>query len=58
MDAASSAGERLIAEVNQGGEMFESVIRQIDPLVTIKKVHAVQWQKQFVRSTHKSTDCS
>ena len=33
-------GERLIAEVNQGGDMFESVIRQIDPLVAIKKVHA------------------
>ena len=33
-------GERLIAEVNQGGDMVESVIRQIDPLVAIKKVHA------------------
>ena len=33
-------GERLIADVNQGGDMFESVIRQIDPLVAIKKVHA------------------
>ena len=33
-------GERLIAEFNQGGDMVESVIRQIDPLVAIKKVQA------------------
>ncbi|WP_135505113.1 DNA-packaging protein [Roseovarius aestuariivivens] len=32
--------ERLVAEVNQGGEMVEEVIRQVDPLVPVKSVHA------------------
>ena len=32
--------ERLVAEVNQGGELVESVIRQIDPLVPVKAVRA------------------
>lgn len=32
--------ERLVAEVNQGGDMVESVIRQVDPTVPFKKVHA------------------
>ena len=32
--------ERLVAEVNQGGEMVSSVIRQVDPLIPIKTVHA------------------
>ena len=32
--------ERLVAEVNQGGEMVEEVIRQVDPLVPVKTVHA------------------
>lgn len=32
--------ERLVAEVNQGGDMVESVIRQVDPLVPFRKVHA------------------
>ena len=32
--------ERLVAEVNQGGDLVEQVIRQIDPLVPIKAVHA------------------
>jgi phage terminase large subunit-like protein len=32
--------ERLVAEVNQGGEMVEQVIRQVDPLVPVKTVHA------------------
>ena len=32
--------ERLVAEVNQGGDLVETVIRQVDPLVPIKKVHA------------------
>lgn len=31
---------RLIAEVNQGGNMVEAVIRQIDPLVPYRAVHA------------------
>jgi phage terminase large subunit-like protein len=34
--------ERLVAEVNQGGALVESVIRQVDPLVPIRTVHAVQ----------------
>ena len=29
-----------MAEVNQGGELVEEVIRQVDPLVPVKTVHA------------------
>ncbi|WP_259993534.1 DNA-packaging protein [Sulfitobacter sp. S190] len=32
--------DRLVAEVNQGGQLVEEVIRQIDPLVPYKSVHA------------------
>lgn len=32
--------DRLVAEVNQGGQMVQEVIRQIDPLVPYKGVHA------------------
>lgn len=32
--------ERLVAEVNQGGDLVESVIRQIDPLVPFKALRA------------------
>ncbi len=32
--------ERLVAEVNQGGDLVESVIRQIDPLVPYRAVRA------------------
>lgn len=32
--------ERLVAEVNQGGDLVESVIRQIDPLVPYKALRA------------------
>ncbi|MFY0679779.1 MAG: DNA-packaging protein [Thalassovita sp.] len=32
--------ERLVAEVNQGGDLVEAVVRQIDPLVPFQKVHA------------------
>ena len=32
--------ERLVAEVNQGGDLVESVIRQIDPLVPFRALRA------------------
>lgn len=32
--------DRLVAEINQGGQMVEEVIRQVDPLVPYKGVHA------------------
>ncbi|MWD29245.1 ATP-binding protein [Aquicoccus sp. SCR17] len=32
--------DRLVAEVNQGGDLVEQVIRQVDPMVPITKVHA------------------
>ncbi len=32
--------ERLVAEVNQGGDMVEQVIRQVDPMVPFRAVHA------------------
>jgi phage terminase large subunit-like protein len=32
--------ERLVAEVNQGGDLVEQVIRQLDPLVPLRKVRA------------------
>ena len=33
-------GDRLVAEVNQGGDMVEAVLRQVDPLVSYRSVHA------------------
>lgn len=32
--------DRLVAEVNQGGDLVESVIRQLNPTVPLTKVHA------------------
>jgi phage terminase large subunit-like protein len=32
--------DRLVAEVNQGGDMVETVIRQIDPLIPFRRLHA------------------
>ncbi len=32
--------QRLVAEVNQGGDMVAEVIRQFDPLVPVRSVHA------------------
>jgi len=34
--------EKLVAEVNQGGDLVEQVIRQIDPMVPLRKVHAAR----------------
>lgn len=34
--------ERLVAEVNQGGDLVESVIRQIDPLVPFRALRAAR----------------
>jgi phage terminase large subunit-like protein len=36
----SRQADRLIAEVNQGGDMVEAVIREVDPSVSFKAVHA------------------
>lgn len=32
--------DRIVAEVNQGGELVETILRQIDETVPIRKVHA------------------
>jgi len=41
IDAMARHGaERLVAEVNQGGELVETVIRQIDPLIPFRAVRA------------------
>jgi len=41
LDAMTRHGaDRLVAEVNQGGDLVESVIRQIDPLVAYRGVRA------------------
>ena len=32
--------DRLVAEVNQGGQLVESVVRQVDPTVAYRAVHA------------------
>ncbi len=41
LDAMARHGaDRLVAEVNQGGDMVESVIRQIDPMVSYRAVRA------------------
>lgn len=43
VDAVARHGaERLVAEVNQGGELVESVVRQVDPLVPFRAVHATR----------------
>ena len=34
--------DRLVAEVNQGGQLVEEVIRQVDPLVPFSGVHATR----------------
>nr|WP_158968483.1 terminase family protein [Chachezhania sediminis] len=34
--------DRLVAEVNQGGKLVEEVVRQVDPLVPMKSVHAMR----------------
>jgi phage terminase large subunit-like protein len=34
--------QRVIAEVNQGGDMVESLLRQVDPLVPFRAVRAAQ----------------
>ena len=34
--------DRMVVEVNQGGDMVESVVRQIDPLVAFRKVTATK----------------
>uniref|UniRef100_UPI0037C1423D DNA-packaging protein n=1 Tax=Celeribacter litoreus TaxID=2876714 RepID=UPI0037C1423D len=35
-------GDKIVAEVNQGGDLVETVIRQIDPLVPYKSVRATR----------------
>ena len=43
LDAMARHGaDRLVAEVNQGGDLVESVIRQIDPLVPYRAVRAAR----------------
>ena len=32
--------DRMVAEVNQGGDLVTEVIRQVDPMVPVKQVHA------------------
>jgi phage terminase large subunit-like protein len=34
------SADRIVAEVNQGGDLVEAVLRQVDPLVPYAKVHA------------------
>ncbi len=41
IDAMDEFGaERLVAEVNQGGQLVEEVVRQVDPLVSYRAVRA------------------
>ncbi|MFT6104130.1 MAG: phage terminase large subunit-like protein [Paracoccaceae bacterium] len=41
LDAMKRHGaDKLVAEVNQGGDLVETLIRQIDPLVPFRAVHA------------------
>ena len=40
--AARYGAERLVAEVNQGGDLVENVIRQIDPMVPFRAVRAAR----------------
>ncbi|CUH80174.1 Large terminase phage packaging protein [Tropicibacter naphthalenivorans] len=34
--------DRVVAEVNQGGAMVETLLRQVDPLMPVRKVHATR----------------
>jgi predicted phage terminase large subunit-like protein len=34
--------DRIVGEANNGGDMIESLLRQVDPLVPYKKVHATR----------------
>ena len=34
--------DRVVAEVNQGGAMVETVLRQVDPLLPVRQVHATR----------------
>jgi phage terminase large subunit-like protein len=34
--------DRLVAEVNQGGDLVEAMIRQVDPLIPYRAVHALR----------------
>ena len=36
------SADRLVAEVNQGGDLIETPIRQIDPLIPFRSVHATR----------------
>ncbi|MEM7320142.1 MAG: terminase family protein [Pseudomonadota bacterium] len=43
IDAMDEFGaERLVAEVNQGGQLVEEVVRQVDPLVPFRAVRATR----------------
>lgn len=37
--------DRVIAEVNQGGEMVEAVLREIDPALPVRTVHATRGKR-------------
>jgi phage terminase large subunit-like protein len=34
--------DRVVAEVNQGGAMVEALLRQVDPMMPVKQVHATR----------------
>ena len=36
------AADRLVVEVNQGGDMVATVIRSVDPMVAVRSVHATR----------------
>ena len=52
------AADRIVVEVNQGGDMVESVIRQVDPSVAVRAVRAMRgkylraepWQRSTSRA--------
>ena len=47
MDAFHRHGaDRLVAEVNQGGDLVEAMVRQVDPLVPFRAVHASRGKSQ------------
>lgn len=40
--AARWGADRVVAEVNQGGDLVETVLRQVDPLMAYEAVHAAR----------------
>ena len=46
--AREAAADRVVVEVNQGGDLVEMLLRQVDPALPVRKVHATRGK--FIRA--------